>query len=104
MTDAVQSSDTQPRDGIRIDTSSRIAYRGGHALVLGRDELVALQAFLAAGGKVVSFEALSHTLWPDRPVDMHNIRNVIYRLRRKLRSSHGFEAIVGEGYRLIRLT
>lgn len=100
--EASQTTDVIEGVGIRIDRCARQAYRGGQSLALGHDELMALEMFLIAGGRVVRFSTIAATLWPDRPMEMRNVRNVVYRLRRKLRTSHAFEAIVGEGYRLVR--
>ena len=55
----------------------------------------------AATAEAAHHEGLA-ALWPGREVEMHNVRNVLFRLRRKLRGTHRFEAIVGEGYRLVK--
>jgi DNA-binding response OmpR family regulator len=87
---------------IRLDSTQRIASRGGHRLELGRQELAVLELLLAAGGSILSARELRARAWDaygGRSSDI--VKVTISRLRRKLGDPPAIETVANAGYRLI---
>jgi DNA-binding response OmpR family regulator len=87
---------------ICLDTTQRIASRGGQRIDLGRQELAVLELLLAAGGSVLSARELRARAWDaygGRSSDV--VKVTISRLRRKLGDPPVIETIANAGYRLI---
>jgi DNA-binding response OmpR family regulator len=87
---------------IRLDSTQRLASRGGRRLDLGRQELAVLELLLAAGGSVLSARELRARAWDaygGRSTDV--VKVTISRLRRKLGDPPAIETVANAGYRLI---
>ncbi len=108
-----EASDARPHEttplegarGLRVDSRTRRASVGAHALQLSRTEFNLLAALLRAPGTVFERQALLDAVWGqdvvvgERTVDVH-----IKALRRKLDEAQGagelIETVRGVGYRL----
>jgi DNA-binding response OmpR family regulator len=86
---------------IRLDTTQRVASRGGRRLNLGVQELAVLELLLAAPGAALPARELRARAW-DRYGDHSSdvVKVTISRLRRKLGDPPAIETIPG-GYRLV---
>jgi len=86
---------------IRLDTTQRVATRGGRRLELSPKELAVLELLLAADGAPVSAEELLERAW-DEYTDAFSgvVKVTISRLRRKLGEPAAIETVPRAGYRL----
>jgi two-component system, OmpR family, response regulator VanR len=86
---------------ITLDPARRVVTRGGEPLELARKEFGVLHELMAAGGDVVSTEALLASVW-DANVDPFSniVRMTVMKLRRKLGQPDLIETVPGVGYRL----
>jgi DNA-binding response OmpR family regulator len=86
---------------LRLDPARRTVTRDGVAVDLARKEFGVLHALMAAGGDVVSTEALLASVW-DANVDpfSHIVRMTVMKLRRKLGEPKVIETVPGVGYRM----
>jgi len=86
---------------IRLDTTQRVATRGGRRLELSPKELAVLELLLAADGAPVSAEELLERAW-DEYADAFSgvVKVTISRLRRKLGEPAAIETVPRAGYRL----
>ena len=86
---------------ITLDAARRIAFRRGRAIALGPAECRALQLLLEADGRPVGAADLFAQIWGGTSdAQLQKVREVIRRLRLKLRERNLIETIGGEGYRL----
>jgi DNA-binding response OmpR family regulator len=78
-----------------------LARRGGRKIDLARKEFGVLHALMAAGGAVVSTEALLASAW-DANVDPFSniVRMTVMKLRRKVGEPGLIETVPGVGYRM----
>lgn len=87
--------------GITLDAAQRLAFRRGRAIALGPAECLALQLLIEADGKPVGAAELFERIWDgSSAVRLQKVREVIRRLRLKLRERQLIETIGGEGYRI----
>ena len=86
---------------IRLDTSSRVATRGGRRLELSPKELALLELLLAADGAPLTADELLARAW-DEYVDSFSdvVKVTISRLRRKLGEPPAIETVPHAGYRI----
>jgi DNA-binding response OmpR family regulator len=86
---------------IRLDTSRRIATRGGRRLELSPKELALLELLLAADGAPLTADELLVRAW-DEYVDSFSevVKVTISRLRRKLGDPPAIETVPHAGYRI----
>jgi DNA-binding response OmpR family regulator len=86
---------------IRLDTSRRLATRGGRRLELSRKELAVLELLLAADGAPLTADELLARAW-DEYVDSFSdvVKVTISRLRRKLGDPPAIETVPHAGYRI----
>ncbi len=86
---------------IRLDTTQRVATRGGRRLELSPKELAVLELLLAADGAPLSAEELLERAW-DEYADAFSgvVKVTISRLRRKLGEPAAIETVPRAGYRL----
>ncbi len=86
---------------IRLDTTRRVATRGGRRLELSVKELAVLELLLAADGAPISTDELLRKGWDAYTVSYSNVVKVtISRLRRKLGEPAAIETIPHVGYRI----
>ena len=84
-----------------VDRARRRVSRGGRPLSLTRKEFGVLETLVAAGGAVVSAEALLEGVWDEHLDPFSNVVSVtVARLRAKLGSPPLIETVVGSGYRI----
>jgi DNA-binding response OmpR family regulator len=86
---------------VELDPARRRATRGGREIVLARKELGVLHELMAAGGDVVTTEALLASVW-DANVDPFSnvVRMTVMKLRRKLGEPGLITTVPGVGYRM----
>ncbi len=86
---------------LRLDPSSRAAFRGGQRLALSAKEFAVLEYLLAAVGRVVSAEELLERVW-DEAADPFTtaVKQTMYRLRAKLGDPAVIHTIREGGYRI----
>jgi DNA-binding response OmpR family regulator len=86
---------------ITLDTSRRVASRGGAPLALRPKEFGALELLLSAEGRVVSAEELLARVW-DEAADPFTgaVKVTISRLRSKLGDPPVIETVAKAGYRI----
>jgi DNA-binding response OmpR family regulator len=86
---------------IRLDTSRRVATRGGRRLELSPKELALLELLLAADGAPLTADELLARAW-DEYVDSFSevVKVTISRLRRKLGDPPAIETVPHAGYRI----
>ena len=86
---------------IRLDTSQRVATRGGRRLELSPKELALLELLLAADGAPLTADELLTRAW-DEYVDSFSevVKVTISRLRRKLGDPPAIETVPHAGYRI----
>ncbi|MFD2763503.1 response regulator transcription factor [Micromonospora eburnea] len=84
-----------------LDPARRTAERGGRLLHLTPKEFGVLEQLLAAGGAVVSAEALLDKVWDEHTDPFTNaVRITVGTLRRKLGEPPAIETVTGAGYRI----
>jgi DNA-binding response OmpR family regulator len=89
------------RGDLELDPARREARRGGRELELTPKEFGVLEALMAAGGAVVSAEALLERVWDEHADPFTNtVRMTVMTLRRKLGDPPAIETVMGAGYRL----
>jgi DNA-binding response OmpR family regulator len=89
------------RGDLAVDLARHRASRGDRPLSLTRKEFGVLEMLLAAGGALVSAEALLEHVWDAHADPFSNIVSVtMARLRRKLGDPPLVETVVGKGYRM----
>jgi DNA-binding response OmpR family regulator len=88
-------------DDIRLDPSSRAAFRAGQRLTLSAKEFAVLEYLLARAGRVVSAEELLERVW-DEAADPFTtaVKQTMYRLRTKLGEPPVIHTIRDGGYRI----
>jgi DNA-binding response OmpR family regulator len=86
---------------VELDPARRRVTRGGREIVLARKELGVLHELMAAGGDVVTTEALLASVW-DANVDPFSnvVRMTVMKLRRKLGEPGLITTVPGVGYRM----
>ncbi|MGW8450912.1 response regulator transcription factor [Streptomyces niveus] len=86
---------------LSLDSTRRIARRGGRRLELSPKELAVLELLLAAQGGVVSAEQLLERAW-DQAADpfTNTVKVTVSRLRRKLGDPPVIETVPHAGYRI----
>jgi DNA-binding response OmpR family regulator len=86
---------------LELDPAGRLVTRGGREIDLARKEFGVLHTLMAAGGDVVSTEALLASAW-DANVDPSSniVRMTVMKLRRKLGEPGLIETVQGVGYRM----
>ncbi|MFF2184532.1 response regulator transcription factor [Streptomyces sp. NPDC058155] len=86
---------------LSLDSTRRIARRGGRRLELSPKELAVLELLLAAEGGVVSAEQLLERAW-DHAADpfTNTVKVTVSRLRRKLGEPPVIETVPHAGYRI----
>jgi DNA-binding response OmpR family regulator len=86
---------------IRLDTTQRVATRGGRRLELSPKEFAVLELLLAADGAPITAKQLLNGAW-DEYVDSFSdvVKVTISRLRRKLGSPPAIETVTNAGYRI----
>ncbi|MFB8441411.1 response regulator transcription factor [Streptomyces niveus] len=86
---------------LSLDSTRRIARRGGRRLELSPKELAVLELLLAAQGGVVSTEQLLERAW-DQAADpfTNTVKVTVSRLRRKLGEPPVIETVPHAGYRI----
>lgn len=86
---------------LSLDSTRRIARRGGRRLELSPKELAVLELLLAAQGGVVSAEQLLERAW-DQAADpfTNTVKVTVSRLRRKLGEPPVIETVPHAGYRI----
>jgi len=88
---------------LKLDTVADRAYLNEEDMLLAPKEFSVLFMLVQNEGKILTAESLYETVWKlPMAGDDHSIKNVIYRLRQKLKaenSSFSIETIRGEGYR-----
>lgn len=89
---------------ITLDVAARRLARGGAVVTLTELETALMRLLLAAHGRAVSSERLALEVWGRaEPEQRHALKQVVYRLRRKLEREPGFagrlESSRGAGYR-----
>ncbi|MFE5663149.1 response regulator transcription factor [Streptomyces niveus] len=86
---------------LSLDSTRRIARRGGRRLGLSPKELAVLELLLAAQGGVVSAEQLLERAW-DQAADpfTNTVKVTVSRLRRKLGEPPVIETVPHAGYRI----
>ena len=86
---------------LELDPGRRTATRAGVPLDLAPKEFAVLEALMAAGGRVVSPEALVEQVWDEQLDPLSNtLRMTVMTLRRKLGDPPLIETVRGCGYRL----
>jgi DNA-binding response OmpR family regulator len=86
---------------LELDPGRRAATRAGVPLDLAPKEFAVLEALMAAGGRVVSPEALVEQVWDEQLDPLSNtLRMTVMTLRRKLGDPPLIETVRGSGYRL----
>ena len=86
---------------IRLDTTLRVASRGGRRLDLSPKELAVLELLLAADGAPLSAKQLLDRAWDEYADAFTNVVKVtVSRLRRKLGEPPAIETVPRAGYRL----
>lgn len=88
------------RQGITLDASRRLAFWRGRKIRLGAVECAALQLLLDAAGRPVTAASLVEQIWGTSE-SAEKAREVIRRLRVKLREHNLIETIGREGYRIV---
>jgi DNA-binding response OmpR family regulator len=86
---------------VELDPARRRVTRGSREIVLARKELGVLHELMAAGGDVVTTEALLASVW-DANVDPFSnvVRMTVMKLRRKLGEPALVTTVPGVGYRM----
>ncbi|MEV6849102.1 response regulator transcription factor [Actinoplanes sp. NPDC051411] len=86
---------------IRLDPSSRTAYRAGQRLPLSAKEFAVLEHLLTRAGRVVSTEELLERVW-DEAADPFTtaVKQTMYRLRAKLGEPTVIDTVRDGGYRI----
>ncbi|GIH16025.1 response regulator transcription factor [Rugosimonospora africana] len=86
---------------IRLDPSSRAAFRAGQRMTLSAKEFAVLEHLLAHAGRVVSAEELLERVW-DEAADPFTtaVKQTMYRLRTKLGEPPVIHTIRDGGYRI----
>jgi DNA-binding response OmpR family regulator len=86
---------------VSLDSSRRVAFRGGRRLELSPKEFALLECLLAARGRVVSAEELLEHVW-DEWADPFTttVKTTIRRLRAKLGEPPLIETVREGGYRI----
>jgi DNA-binding response OmpR family regulator len=89
------------RGDLRLDSSRRLAARGGRRLPLTPKEFAVLEYLLAADGRVVSAEELLAHVWDEAANPFTTtIKTTIGRLRAKLGDPPVIETVREGGYRI----
>ncbi len=91
---------------LKINESTRIVKLDDEVVSLTRKEWAVLLQLLEANGNMVTHTKLLHSIWgPSHFQDTHYLRNVIQKLRQKLKDDaanpHYIETEPGVGYRFI---
>ncbi|MFC8096771.1 response regulator transcription factor [Streptomyces sp. NPDC057301] len=90
-------------EDVRLDPFRLEAYRGDRFLRLTRKEFAVLHQLMAAGGGVVSAEALLEKAWDEHTDPFTNaVRITVSTLRRKLGDPPLLHTVTGAGYYLAR--
>lgn len=86
---------------IRLDPSSRTAFRAGQRLPLSAKEFAVLEHLLTRAGRVVSAEELLERVW-DEAADPFTtaVKQTMYRLRAKLGEPPVIDTVREGGYRI----
>jgi two-component system response regulator VanR len=86
---------------VALDPARRAVTRGGREIELTVKEFGVLHALMAAGGDVVTTEALLASVW-DANIDPFSniVRMTVMKLRRKLGEPGVVETVPGVGYRV----
>ncbi len=86
---------------LTLDSSSRVAARGGRRLDLSPKEFAVLECLMAAGGRVVSAEELLERVW-DEAADPFTtaVKTTVRRLRAKLGDPPVVHTVREAGYRI----
>jgi DNA-binding response OmpR family regulator len=86
---------------VRLDPSSRAAFRAGQRLALSAKEFAVLEYLLACAGRVVSAEELLERVW-DEAADPFTtaVKQTMYRLRVKLGEPPVIHTVRDGGYRI----
>ncbi len=89
------------RGDLTLDSSRRVASRGGRRLDLSPKEFAVLECLLAAGGRLVSTEELLERVW-DEAADPFTtaVKTTIRRLRAKLGEPPVIHTVREGGYRI----
>lgn len=91
------------RGALRLDVTAGRAWLGGEDMELAPKEFAVLLLLVQNEGRAFAAEKLYQEVWKQPMLDDdHSIKNVIYRLRRKLAARNGDFTITmtrGEGYR-----
>jgi DNA-binding response OmpR family regulator len=89
------------RGDLMVDSSRRLAVRGGRRLALSPKEFAVLEYLLAANGRVVSAEELLTHVWDEAANPFTTtIKTTIGRLRAKLGDPPMIETVRESGYRV----
>lgn len=89
------------RGELELDSSRRVARRGGRRLELSGREFAVLELLMSAQGAVVSSEELLVRVWDEATDPFSNVVKVtVSRLRRKLGDPPVIETVPGGGYRI----
>jgi DNA-binding response OmpR family regulator len=95
------STDVLEFDGLRLDSSRRIAERNGSPLHLTHKEFGVLESLLIADGGYVTADDLLDDVW-DEPLERTRgvVKIVVHTLRRKLGEPQLITSAPGRGYRI----
>ncbi|MBK1735249.1 hypothetical protein CKO15_08110 [Halorhodospira abdelmalekii] len=87
--------------GIDLDCSTgQMRSDSGGTVQLTRREVKLLALLLECRGKTVPYDELFDVIWPGGVVSENALKNLVWRLRRKLPCSDMIRAIPGFGYRI----
>ncbi|MEU6430670.1 response regulator transcription factor [Microbispora sp. NPDC046973] len=88
-------------EGLTLDPSRRVAFRGGRRLELTPKEFALLECLLAAGDRVVSSEELLERVWDEAANPFTTaVKTTVRRLRAKLGEPPVIETVREGGYRI----
>jgi DNA-binding response OmpR family regulator len=86
---------------LELDPARRTVTRSGRPVELAPKEFAVLEALMAAGGAVMSNDALVGAVWDENADPFTNsVRMTVLRLRRKLGDPPVIETVKGAGYRV----
>jgi DNA-binding response OmpR family regulator len=86
---------------LRLDSARRQVTRAGRELALNPKEFAVLEVLLAAGGAVVSSEALLERVWDEQADPFSQaVKTTMSRLRAKLGDPPVIETLTRSGYRI----
>jgi len=87
--------------GLRVDPFRREVYRDGRYVALTRKQFAVLEVLVAAGGGVVSAEALLEQAWDENADPFTNaVRITVSGLRKRLGEPWIIATVPGAGYRI----